>query len=116
VERNARVVVFAASVTAVVVASFVPTGAAPGAVEDVHTASDALWHAATYAALTAVGLYAVGSDRRLGVVVGVFFLGAGVEVAQSFVGHRTASATDAAANGVGVVLALGVAWVRRLSV
>lgn len=109
-EKRVRWSVFAVAAGAVVVASLIPVGTAPEAAADAHASSDLLWHAVTYAAVTAVGLYAAGRDRWLTVAVGVFALGAGVEAAQAFVPYRTASAADAAANGVGIVAAVVVAY------
>lgn len=110
-EKRNRFGVFVAAVAAVVVASLVPTEAAPSAAAEAHAASDLLWHAATYAALTFVGLYAVERERRLVVAGVVFCVGAGVEGAQAFVPYRTASLLDVAANSVGVVSAVVVAYV-----
>ena len=111
-----RWLVFAACAVAVVVASFVPTGAAPPAAEEAHAASDGLWHAATYTVLAATGFYAAGRNRWFVVAVGVVVLGACVEVGQAFVAYRTASIADAAANVAGVAVALALAEARRLTV
>lgn len=69
---------------------------------------DKLQHAAAYFALALVAFYASDRDRWLVVAVGVAALGAGIEVAQAFLPHRTASVADAAANVVGVAAALVV--------
>jgi VanZ family protein len=72
--------------------------------------SDKLYHAVAYFVLTLVALYIFDDEQPLVVAVGVVALGAGVEVAQSFVPYRTASLLDAVANAVGVAIALGVTW------
>jgi VanZ family protein len=107
---------FAVCAAAVVVASFVPTGTAPEPVRGAHAASDAVWHAATYAALAGVGFYAFGRDRWLVVAVGVVLLGASVEAGQTLVAYRTATVADAVANSVGVAVALVIAETLRPTV
>ena len=115
-ETRKRWFVFAACAAAVVVGSFVPTGAAPSPAAEAHAAADGLWHATTYAVLAATGFYAAERERWLGVALGVILLGAAVEVGQAFVAYRTASLADAAANGAGVAVALTLAEARCLTV
>jgi VanZ family protein len=116
VETSKGWLIFAAFAAAVVVGSFVPTGAAPPAAERAHAASEFLWHAATYAVLAATGFYAAGRDRWFVVAVGVVALGGAVEAGQGFVAYRTASLLDGAANAAGVAVALVLAETRRLTV
>jgi VanZ family protein len=63
-----------------------------------------------YFVLTLVGFYATETEKHKVAVV-VFALGAFVELTQAFVPYRTASLADVAANGVGVVGAVVVAFV-----
>ncbi|MDZ7689537.1 MAG: VanZ family protein [Halobacteriales archaeon] len=103
-----RRILFAVAVVAVVAASLVSDPYLPTADFVPGVASDKVWHAVGYFCLTLVALY-VFDQRPLVVAVGVVLLGAGVELAQSFVPYRTASLLDMAANTVGVVFAVAVA-------
>jgi len=71
--------------------------------------SDKLYHAVAYFVLAIIGFYATETENYKVAVV-VFALGTCVELAQSLVPHRTASLADVAANGVGIVAAVVVAF------
>jgi len=94
----------------IVAASLVSTSSLPA---PALAGSDKLQHAVAYFALSLVSFYATDRDRWLAVAVGVAALGAGVEVAQAFLSYRTASVADAAANVVGVAVALVVSLVAE---
>ena len=104
-ERVGWVVVVAAAL-GVVVASLV----SPSVLSIPVTVSDKLYHAVAYFVLALVGFYATETEKYKIAVV-VFALGACVELTQAFVPYRTASFADVAANSVGVVGAVVVAFV-----
>jgi VanZ family protein len=113
VEVKKRWLIFGIVITATVGASFVPVSTAPEPAQKMHAASDLLWHAATYAVVATAGFYAADQDRWVFVAVGVFAVGACVEVAQGFIAYRTASLFDAAANAVGVSVSLAAASLTK---
>jgi len=97
--------VVVAAALGVVAASLVSPSSLPS---PARLGSDKLQHTAAYFVLALVSLYATETDNYKVAVV-VFALGVCVELAQSFVPHRTASAADIAANGFGVAAAVVVA-------
>ena len=115
-DMDRGVYVFVGCAVAVAVASFVPTGTAPGSLQKTHAVYNGVWHAGTYAALAVVGFYAFDRDRWLVVAAGVVVLGAVVEAGQAFITYRTATVADVLANTAGVVVAFAVAEARRLTV
>ncbi len=98
---------------AIVVGSLVPApaGGGPSALPVALPGADKLVHALAYAVLTVVTAAAVSArDRRtlLGVAGLVVALGAGVELAQTFVPTRTGDAFDLLANAVGAAVGAGL--------
>ena len=98
VPRWMRGLVFWAALTAVVVLSLLPPQHLP---EAAFRLWDKAQHAAGFALLTVLGLWA--HPRRVRIVLaGLLLLGAGIEIAQGATGWRHAEAWDLLANAVGV--------------
>lgn len=105
IPRPIRLAVFFAAVAVILYLTLAPNKDVPG--------SGMIWdkaaHTIAYGLLTLVGLF-MSTRRRWMVVLGVWCLGVGVEIAQSLMGFgRQGDWHDALANSIGIFLAY-VLW------
>jgi VanZ family protein len=98
------------AVATVLYGSLAPSLAPPGG-----GVIDKFEHAGAYGVLSVLALMAFERrQRQVIALVGLFFLGIGIELMQGYLGGREASALDQAANTLGILLAAsGYFWARR---
>ncbi len=97
--------IFWLALLAVVVLSLLPVHELPPIALNVW---DKAQHAAGFFMLTALGTLAYPNTSRARLGWGLLACGIGIEIAQSALGWRIGDVLDATANGVGILLGLGL--------
>lgn len=109
IPRRLRLAIFLAAVSVILYLTLAPNEDVPG--------SGMVWdkaaHAIAYGLLTLIGLF-MSTHRRWLVVLAVWCLGIGVEIAQSVMAlGRQGDWHDAAANSIGIALAFALWAIAR---
>lgn len=100
---------FARGLAATYMTVLLATSLLPG--PSVRTVPDVVQHAAAYAGLTGVLWWAASADHRWLAGPAAWGYGMVLELLQRTVPHRTSEVRDVAANGVGVLVAMLIAFV-----